>query len=139
MTKEAAELVRKDELRAFLTSDLAKEIGRAKALYREFRFHATLPAEEFTLTQKDYYRNATIFSQGVADLILVRRDESLLLVDYKTDRIPHAFSDEDAAALLFSRHKTQLSAYAKALTEVFGREPEIAIYSLPRGKMFRAV
>jgi ATP-dependent exoDNAse (exonuclease V) beta subunit len=139
MAKEDAALVRKDELCAFLTSDLAKEIAAAKTLHREFRFHATLPAEEFTNEQKEYYRGASLFLQGVADLILVRRDESLLLVDYKTDRIPHTFSDEDAAALLFSRHKTQLSAYAKALTEVFGREPEIAIYSLPRARLFNAV
>jgi len=135
ITEEDVRLVRKDELCAFLSSDLAEEIRRAKTMYREFRFHASLPAEKFTQTQKEDVRDVSLFLQGVADLILLREDGSLLLVDYKTDRIPRGTKKEDVAKFLFDRHGTQLSVYAHALREIFGKEPDVAIYSLPLGKL----
>lgn len=137
MSQEDVALVRKKELYAFLSSDLAEEIKGAKELHREFRFHVSLPAENFTRTKKELYRGADLFLQGVADLLILRADGSLLLVDYKTDRIPHDLSDKEASELLFSRHSTQLTAYAGALAEIFGTAPDIAIYSLPRAKMFK--
>ena len=136
MTEEDAVLVRQNELARFLTSDLADEITRAKARHREFRFHASLPAEDFSLLDGEQLRGIDLFAQGVIDLLLERADGSLLLVDYKTDRIPRTASDAEAAELLFARHGTQLSVYAKAVAHIFERTPDVAIYSLPCGKLF---
>ena len=111
------------------------EIVAAKEAYREFRFHASLPAEDFSLTNSEELAGISLFAQGVIDLLLERADGSLLLVDYKTDRLPRGATDEEAAKLLFDRHGTQLSVYAKAVAHIFDRTPDIAIYSLPKGKL----
>lgn len=132
---EDARRVRRDELARFLSSDLRDAVLTAKETYREFRFHVMLPAEEFSLEDKDGVRGLSVFAQGVIDLLLLRDDGSLLLVDYKTDRIPRGSSDEEAANLLFSRHGTQLSVYARAVERIFEKRPIVAIYSLPMGKL----
>ena len=135
LTADDAERVRTGELSRFLTSDLARILADAAALHREFRFHATLPAEAFSNENAKDFAGLTVFVQGVIDLLVEGKDGSLLLVDYKTDRLPRGASDEDAASLLFDRHATQLSVYARAVERIFGKAPRVAIYSLPLGKL----
>ena len=94
-----------------------------------------LPAEDFSLVDDGSFDGLSVFAQGVIDLLLIRPDGSLLLVDYKTDRLPNGISDADAQKLLFDRHGTQLSVYARAIEKIFGRAPDVAIYSLPLGKL----
>ena len=135
MTKEDVARVRRDELARFLSSDLRNAIVAAKKRFREFRFHAMLPAKEFSLAGSESFDGLSVFTQGVIDLLLIEPDGTLLLVDYKTDRIKKSLSDEEAAHLLFDRHGTQLSLYARAVGRIFGKEPDTAIYSLPKGKL----
>ena len=139
LTEGDASLVRIDELARFLGSDLRDEILAAQSVYREFRFHAMLPAEAFSAQKDGTYAGLSVFAQGVIDLLLARADGSLLLVDYKTDRLLGAAQDDEAArTLLFDRHGTQLSVYATAVERIFGKAPRVAIYSLPKGKLFFA-
>ena len=135
MTLDDARRVRTDELTMFLSSDLRDQIAEAKECKREFRFHVMLPAEGFSLAEDGSFDGLSVFAQGVIDLLLIRPDGSLLLVDYKTDRLPHAVTDREARRLLFDRHGTQLSVYASAVEKIFGKAPDIAIYSLPLGKL----
>lgn len=135
LTESDASRVRCDELARFLTSDLRDAITEAKETFREFRFHAMLPAKDFSLAEKEQFDGLSVFAQGVIDLLLVRADGSLLLVDYKTDRIKRGASDEEAKALLFGRHATQLTVYARAVERIFGKTPDVAIYSLPLAKL----
>ena len=129
--------VRVDELALFLRSSLCRELKSARKTYREFRFHAMLPAHAFSLLSPDALKDEVVFAQGVIDLLLVREDGSLLLVDYKTDRLSHAMqSDPDAAAeFLFARHGEQLSVYAAAVEKMLGQAVTVAIYSLPAGRL----
>ncbi len=135
LTSDDAARVRTGELARFLSSDLAAMLRTAKESYREFRFHAMLPAEAFSLSEAERFQGLSVFAQGVVDLLLRCADGSLLLVDYKTDRLPSGVSDADAARLLFDRHGTQLSVYARAIERIFGAPPRTAIYSLPKGKL----
>lgn len=136
MRAEDARRVRVGELVAFLRSSLTNEIRAAKRVYREFRFHALLPAGEFSLLSPEAFSDELVFAQGVIDLLLERPDGSLLLVDYKTDRLPaKARGDTAAAKFLFDRHGEQLSVYAAAIEKMLGRAPAVAIYSLPAGKL----
>ena len=135
LTESDAARVRCDELARFLSSDLCGAIKEAKETHREFRFHAMLPAEDFSLAEGQAFDGLSVFAQGVIDLLLVRADGSLLLVDYKTDRIKRGASDEEAKALLFERHATQLTVYARAVERIFGKSPDVAIYSLPLAKL----
>ncbi len=142
LPKEAKELVQKEELAAFLSSDLAKELAAAKETYKEFRFNTHLPASLFAAKEEslEKYGDLSVFVQGVIDLLLVKEDGSLLLVDYKTDRLPYqARKDErEAKRFLFERHGDQLTYYAEAVARIFKKRPTIAIYSLPAAKLFFA-
>ena len=97
-----------------------------------------LDARLFSFDQSGTYDGKSVFVQGVIDLLFRRADGKLLLVDYKTDRLPRGASDKEAADLLFSRHGTQLTIYAHALAKIFGEACDVAIYSLPLGKLLFA-
>lgn len=135
LTEADARRVRVNELAAFLASDLCNALREAREVRREFRFHTHLPASLFSEDESGLFDGHTVFVQGVVDLLFRRADGSLLLVDYKTDRLPRGTSDDEAAKLLFTRHGTQLAIYAHALSLIFGETPEVAIYSLPKGKL----
>lgn len=135
LTLDDARRVRTTELARFLSSDLAKILNEAKEIKREFRFHVMLPAEDFSLAEDGAFRDLSVFAQGVIDLLIVRADGSLLLVDYKTDRLPKGADERSARDFLFARHGSQLSVYASAVERIYGRAPRVAIYSLPLGKL----
>lgn len=137
MAEKDAERVRREELAVFADSPLAEEIASAARLHREMRFNTYLPASLFAERDKEKYEGLEIFVQGVIDLLVEREDGSLLLVDYKTDRLPtEALSDENAArAFLFERHLTQLRYYREAVFRIFGKTPTLALYSLHAGKV----
>ena len=138
ITEEDAGLAFLSELEAFRHSALFSALLSAKKLYRELRFHASLPAVSFTADEekRKALLGERIFVQGVIDCILVRENGEYSIIDYKTDRLsPEEKKDrEKAKKLLSERHGLQLSYYAAAATEIFGRPPKsLLIYSLPLG------
>ncbi len=138
LSRDAAALVRKDELASFAASALLTRLRHAKQLYREFRFHVCLPAARFT-QDPDKQRalgDRNLLVQGVMDCVAVDADDHLLLIDYKTDRLsPAARADRALAAdELRQKHRLQLSYYAAAVREIFGRPPtQTLIYALALG------
>lgn len=144
LTREDGRLVRREELALFTKSDLFADLLSAKKIYREFRFHAKLPARDFTTDKElaDALGDEVLFIQGVMDAVYIDREGALCLVDYKTDRLPkEALEDEDAAReFLTKKHARQLSYYAAAIEKIFGKYPDrIGIYSLPIGKNIRII
>ena len=144
LTREDGRLVRREELALFTKSDLFADFLSAKKIYREFRFHAKLPARDFTTDKAlaDALGDEALFIQGVMDAVYIDREGALCLVDYKTDRLPkEALEDEDAAReFLTKKHARQLSYYAAAIEKIFGKYPDrIGIYSLPIGKSIRII
>ncbi len=133
---EEAALVRYDEIEAFTRSSLFEALRTAPRLRRELRFHSLLPAADFTTDEGKRRELAaegrTILVQGVIDCILEEADD-YVLIDYKTDRTP---SDRHAARrLLVERHREQLTYYAAACREVYGKPPRrILLYSLALGE-----
>ncbi len=61
--------------------------------------------------------------EGYVDLV-VEEDDGLVVVDYKTDRIPDGRAGLDAAAL---RYRPQVASYALALEESTGRPVRRAV------------
>jgi ATP-dependent exoDNAse (exonuclease V) beta subunit len=107
-------------------------------LYRELRFHARFPAAAFTADgeKKALYEGQTVLVQGVMDAVLITPSGELWLVDYKTDRLSAAEKRNRALAeeKLRTRHALQLSYYAAACRDIFGRTPDrTLIYSLALG------
>ena len=139
LSQEDGALVRLEEIRAFARSPmLAMLTEGGSRLYRELRFNVRLPAAAFT---EDGEKRAALAGemllvQGVMDAVLCRADGSVWLIDYKTDRLTHEERQDARAAArkLCSRHGVQLSYYAAACREMFGRLPDrVLIYSLPLG------
>lgn len=139
LSREDGALVRLEEIRAFARSPmLAMLTEGGSRLYRELRFNVRLPAAAFT---EDGEKRAALAGemllvQGVMDAVLCRADGSVWLIDYKTDRLTHEERQDARAAArkLCSRHGVQLSYYAAACREMFGRLPDrVLIYSLPLG------
>jgi len=134
LTAEDAALVSLDEVENFLHSALFTEMCTAKRIYREQRFNLTLPADDFATDTglKAELKGETVLVQGVIDCFYYDANGNIVLVDYKTDRLP---SDRAAAEeKLRKAHTRQLSYYAKAIREICGEAPKhCLIYSLCMG------
>ena len=138
LSEADAKLVRIDELRRFLRSDLLHRMKMAKHLYRELRFHIRARAGDLTSNeeQKVAFGDERVLVQGVIDCILEDEDGSLTLIDYKTDRLTkEELSDPRLAGkTLFAKHGEQLRYYTIAIREMFGKAPRsVELYSLPLG------
>ena len=138
---DAASLIDFDELERFFAHPLLSEILGARRVIREQRFNILLPPDGFT--QDDEFlsriRDERLAVQGVIDLVLEDADGRLCLYDYKTDRLaPAELADPALAkARMNERHGLQLSYYAKAAEELFGRPCDrIAVYSTHAAKLF---
>ncbi len=121
MPESMAALVDKDAIRAFLSSPLYAEMKKARELKRETRFNVRLPAGEFTSDPEKAkaLENETVLVQGVIDCYFLTEGGKVILVDYKTDRVPG--DRRKAEALLKERHTLQLSYYRRALEKILLR------------------
>jgi ATP-dependent helicase/nuclease subunit A len=133
------ERVRIRELEAFRRSPLLRKMLAAKNLYRELRFNVRLPAKYFTedVERRAIYADETVLVQGVIDCIIEDQNGELHLIDYKTDRLTR--EERETISLgeerLRRSHTLQLSYYALAIGEMFGKLPKtIGVYSLHLGR-----
>ena len=134
LTAEDAALVNLKEIEAFLTSPLFASMRSAKKLYREQRFNLELSAADFATDArlKAELAGETVLVQGVIDCFFYDENDNIVLVDYKTDRLP---KDRKAAEeKLRAAHARQLGYYARAIEEICGKSPESRlIFSLSLG------
>jgi ATP-dependent helicase/nuclease subunit A len=142
ISSEDGSRVRIRELEKFRNSSLIRKMLGAKRLYRELRFNVRLPAKYFTEDEEKraVYADKTVLVQGVIDCIIEDADGDLHLIDYKTDRLTR----EERAnrhlgeERLKKAHTLQLSYYALAIREMFGKLPKtIGVYSLHLGDEIR--
>ncbi len=118
----------------FFESEIFADMEKSSAVRREVRFNINLPASEFT--QNEEHRAALsgeeVLVQGVIDCFFENPDQTLTLLDYKTDYFtkdelqnPQAVAEE-----LKKRHTTQLAYYKTALEKLTGKRVSRAlIYS----------
>ncbi len=129
--------VYREALEAFFYSPLYREMQEAALLRREFRFNVHLPAAAFT-EKTDYaavLNETKLLVQGVIDCWFMKKDGSLKLIDYKTDRIGK--TPAQTSAMLLERYGNQLRYYRMALEELTGRTvSEVAIYSFWQSAAF---
>ncbi len=138
ISQKDGQRVRIKELEAFRKSNLLRKMLGAKKLYRELRFNVRLPAKYFTEDEesRDLYKNQTVLVQGVIDCIIEDTKGEYHLIDYKTDRL--SYEERQNRKLggkrLREAHTLQLSYYALAVKEIFGKLPKtIGVYSLHLG------
>jgi len=100
----------------FLNSKIGKDLKEAKKTFREY---------EFILMNKDI-SNSLI--QGVIDLFYVTKEDKVVLVDFKTDRI-------DNEKEFIKKYKIQLEIYKEAINSLTEYNvDEIFIYSFNLNK-----
>ncbi|MBR5539291.1 MAG: UvrD-helicase domain-containing protein, partial [Clostridia bacterium] len=135
ITEDDAKLVNLDEVKVFLSSKIFDRMRNAKKIFREQRFNLYLPAAEFTADNelKEELKEERILVQGVIDCFFYDDDGEIVLVDYKTDRVP---KDKKAAEYkLKSAYSEQLGYYARAIEEICGKPPKSKlIFSLALGE-----
>lgn len=136
-----ASMINVRNIEKFFSSDFYKTIKSAKELWREQRFNLPLPAHVFSenSSKKHILRNHYLLVQGVIDIIIRNKDDSIMLADYKTDHIPsEIYNDDIAIANMFAeRYLQQLSYYALAIKHLFGKYPEsVVVYSLAKARTY---
>ena len=144
LPENLAKILYLEELEAFLASDLFGEIKRASKIIREQRFNLLLSPKNFTKDAEfiEQLGEEKLAVQGVIDLILIDEDGEVSLFDYKTDRLSKEERSNPPLAQteLQTRHGLQLSYYAHAIEELFGRKcKKICIYSTHAGKLFDVI
>ena len=144
ISERDASLIRVRELARFFDSRFWQDLRHAKKILREKRFtylsdaseHVTDPAQKLAL------KDEKVLVQGVIDVMYEREDGSVVLCDYKTDRIPQEIrgSEEAVTRMMNERHGTQLSYYAEAIKTLFGKYPdETLVFPLAYGEAVRII
>lgn len=125
-----SEAVEKEKIEEFFSSALAKRILMSDNVMREYKFISSVGAGRYNKELPEELKNEKIVIQGIADCVF-SENGSLILVDYKTDRV----SSEEK---LISLYKDQLDVYKEALKKCFGKEvSETVLYSFHLGKEVR--
>lgn len=128
---EAKEL-RRDEIKAFYSSDLFGRIIASDSVMREQKFAMLIPIREVYPDLPEAVSGESIVVQGMLDLAFVENGE-LVIVDYKTDR---GVGEEE----IRRRHYEQLFVYAKAMEKCTDYRVKAAfIYSLSLKKEIRVL
>lgn len=112
ISRRDSELLEKDKILNFLTSDIMRRLSESDACYKEERFLFNIPANEVLDTES----REEISVQGILDCLYVTNGKAVI-VDYKTDRV----KTEDE---LVSRYAVQLNMYERAVKVVRGLETE---------------
>ena len=139
ITPRIAKIVNRRALQTFFDSDFFPLVLDADKVMREVHFNSFVPLEEFTQNDEIAHlvSGKLLHVQGSIDLILVGKDGSISLCDYKTDR-PTAEEKRDHALYrerMIAAHKDQLSHYSHAVKELFGKAPDRAfVFSLTLGE-----
>lgn len=111
---------------AFLQSPMGQRLRHARRIYRELPFSRLLPAKRFYSQVQD--EGATVFLQGIVDVVFEDSEGRLVLLDYKTDRDP---SPEHAR----ERYRVQIMLYSEAISTLWRRQlDECYIYLWQSGQ-----
>ena len=139
--RNIADIIYVDELEKFIHGSLADKILSSERVIREQRFNLLIPADAFSQNDERIKRLAgeSLAVQGVIDLILIDKDGNIELYDYKTDRLTRAELENHSLASkkMNGSHGLQLSYYAYAVSELFGKScSKIAVYSTHSAELY---
>lgn len=111
LTVQQATSLDLDRLTAFFTGALYQRMQAASQTWREYPFAVMVPANTLP-DAPEQAAGEEVLVQGIADCVF-REGDSLVLVDYKTDRVktPEELRD---------RYRTQMEFYKTALQTILG-------------------
>jgi len=101
----------------FLNSNLGRRMIKAGRLYREMPFTMEVECSEvFGSLAGCGHEGETVVLQGIIDCWF-EEGGKLVLVDYKTDYVP-----EGEVSKIKEKYRTQIEYYARALSQITGKE-----------------
>ncbi|TYO93854.1 helicase-exonuclease AddAB subunit AddA [Desulfallas thermosapovorans] len=116
ITRDQAAAVPPETVARFWSGPLGQRILQSSHVYRELPFTLALPAQMvYPWVEAKDDNGETVLVQGIIDC-LADEGESLLLVDYKTDRYTPATLLQTAR-----RYQNQLDLYIRAAESITGR------------------
>jgi ATP-dependent helicase/nuclease subunit A len=98
------------KVKAFSNTELFNDLKEAKSVYKETPFNLNISAKDIYKVETD----EKVMIQGIIDLYFIDKEDNLVLVDYKTDKV-------EAEQELVDRYKIQLGLYKKALEEILNK------------------
>ncbi|MGN0620823.1 MAG: helicase-exonuclease AddAB subunit AddA [Porcipelethomonas sp.] len=110
LTAAQRDSIKKADVEAFLTSGLFKRIKKSQNIIREQKFLVSIDDLELDDDFGNEYKNTEGMLNGIIDMILVENN-SIILVDYKTDRISNVNE-------LAEKYRSQLLLYKKTLDKI---------------------
>lgn len=124
ITEKEREAIDINRIYGFTKTGMWEEMQDAKEVQKEKPFYINIPAKE--IYGEDIEEE--ILVQGVIDLYYITKEDELILVDYKTDRV-------QGEAELIEKYSTQLKIYKDALEKSLHRKVDrIYIYSTYLGE-----
>ncbi len=110
--KAYAEAVDPAMIWAFFESDMGRRLKTAKNVLREFKFSILEDGAQYDPNLRD----DQILLQGVVDCAIID-DDGITVLDFKTDRVT-----EETLLQTADSYRMQVTAYAQALSKIFGKE-----------------
>lgn len=127
---EQAQAVDPNTIVRFFQSTLGERVLQAKGVSRELPFTLALPATEVYPDLSERGKDERVLVQGVIDC-LVDEGDGLLLIDYKSDRIPPG-----QLPVVAERYRGQINLYSRAVEEILKRPvKERVIYLFDNGEI----
>ena len=122
LTASEASVLQPVHFEQFFTSAIGQQFQSARRLWRE------LP---FTMLVKDDDTTDGQIIQGIIDCVIEQQDGTLILLDYKTDRIAKSKLQQE----LTRRYEIQLATYAQALASITNATvAQKVIYAVQHGE-----
>ena len=110
VTKEQAEAVDCETVFRFFDSELGAKLRNCGTVLREFKFSILDDASHYG---KDLDEEQVLL-QGVVDCALIEED-GITVIDFKTDSVT-----EETVSDAVERYRSQVSAYAQAVSRIYG-------------------
>ncbi|MGN1481946.1 helicase-exonuclease AddAB subunit AddA [Porcipelethomonas sp.] len=114
-----AESINIEDITAFLNSDLYKMIKNSRKVIRERKFLISINDLDLNDELSEKYSGTDGMLNGIIDMI-IENENSIVLVDYKTDKI----SDPE---ILVQNYEKQIYLYKKAVEKIYQRPVNSAI------------
>ncbi|MBB6678750.1 UvrD-helicase domain-containing protein [Cohnella lubricantis] len=111
---EQRQSVAAEAIAAFCRTELYSRMCAARTVWREIPFSYGIPAGD-AYSDAGAAAEEIVLIQGVIDCLFPEED-GLVLVDYKTDRVPLGNWEEAA-----ENHRFQIERYAKAIGDILGQ------------------
>lgn len=135
LTEKEYEIINNEKdyslIKGFINSEVFSLIKNCKRAETEIPFTLFKEAKEIFEDEKGEEK---IILQGVIDLLVHNKDDSFIVIDYKTDKV----NKKTGTKLLIDRHKEQLNIYKDAVEKYYkSKKIDTYVYSYVLEKLIK--